>query len=189
MVWIVKAGDTCRTAEGFNESTVFMYVDTRGQILIFGEVSQDDNSLIEYEIPAPVHFYCCPPELREHCRPEDMKAILIQMGVREASWSWGTAVRAFLLSADVYDDADLENIKKCWNAAPICTSVVIIFWQRYMCKLADALPDGDAMDWILAWMPLMADRTLPGELLSTMQRCGWILIDSIEAGKRRSFSI
>ncbi|CAE7883049.1 unnamed protein product [Symbiodinium sp. KB8] len=30
----------------------------------------------------------------------------------------------------------LEGVKKCWESAPICTSVVINFWQRYLEKLA-----------------------------------------------------
>jgi hypothetical protein len=185
MVWIVETGEACRTAEGFKEAQLLIYVDARGQIMIFGEVSQEDLSLHEYESPTQAQLFCCPPELREQCRLEDMTRIVMQMRNREASWSWGTAVRAFLLSADVSDDADLESIKRCWKSDPICTSVVITFWQRYMCKLADSLPDGDAMDWILEWMPLMADRALPGELMSTMERCGWIVMDSIQESKNR----
>jgi hypothetical protein len=117
-----------------------------------------------------------------------MTRIVMQMRNREASWSWGTAVRAFLLSADVSDGVDLETIKKCWKSDPICTSVVISFWQRYMCKLADSIPDADAMDWILEWMPIMADRALPGELMSKMEKCGWIVMDSLQEGRNRAHS-
>jgi hypothetical protein len=187
MVWIVETGEACRSAEGFKETELLMYVNARGQIMIFGEVSEEDNSLRQYESAAQAQLFCCPPELREQCSLEDMNKIVMQMRHREASWSWGTAVRAFLLSADLSEDADLENIKRCWKSDPICTSVVIIFWQRYLCKLADSL-DEDAMDWILEWMPLKADRALPGELMSTMEKCGWIVIDSIQDDRNRSHS-
>jgi hypothetical protein len=185
-VWIVKTGESRRDAEGFNETDVLLYVNARGQIIVFGEVA--DDSLDQYEMHTQAQLFCCPPDLREQCFEKDMDKILAQMRKGKASWSWGTAVRAFLLSADVSDSADLEKIKRCWKADPICTSVVIIFWQKYMCKLADSLPDSDAMEWILAWMPLMADRALPGELMSTMQRCGWTVMDSIQEGRQRSHS-
>ncbi|CAK0857309.1 unnamed protein product, partial [Prorocentrum cordatum] len=31
----------------------------------------------------------------------------------------------------------------------------------------------DALDYICRWLPLKADRSLPGTLLQTMERCGW----------------
>lgn len=62
---------------------------------------------------------------------------------------------------------------------PICTSVVIMFWQRWLCKLASVLAaqqetaEETSSDLILQWFPLKADRSLPGPLLDTMLRCGW----------------
>jgi hypothetical protein len=184
-LYIVQTGESCRKAEGFCEKELLMYIDSWGQIMICGEINQCDNGLEKYETPTPAQFFCCPPELREQCCSEDMEKILRQMRKREANWSWGTAVRAFLFSADVSDDANLESIKACWEAAPICTTVIIGFWQRYMCKLADEI-DEDAMEWITPWMPLMADRTLPGQLMSTMEMCGWVILDSIQESNYRS---
>jgi hypothetical protein len=192
MLWIVQTGESSRQSEGFQETDLIMCVNRKGQILIIGEHAQDQKGLLRYDKPTPAQLFCCPPELRAHCRLDMMYEVLAQLRNREANWSWGTAVRAFLFSADVSADKDsddmLEEIKHCWNSDPICTSIVIIFWQQYMCKLADYHEDGHAMDWILQWMPVKADRALPGELLSTMQKCGWDVIDTIDEGKNRASS-
>jgi len=193
-LWVVRTGESCRDAEGFHETDLLLYMDKAGKILIIGEVSLGDESrdLYQYEKPATAQLFRCPPDLRSHCRLDIMYKVLAEMRDREANWSWGTAVRAFLFSADVSEGRDsdemLTNIKKCWQSNPICTTVVIIFWQQYMCKLADLVGDSHAMDWILQWMPVKADRALPGELLSTMERCGWEVIDSIKDGRTRAHS-
>eukprot|EP00439_Symbiodinium_sp_Y106_P035215 s275_g4.t1 len=140
----------------------------------------------------------------------------------------------------------LEGVKKCWESAPICTSVVINFWQRYLEKLAchsfllqpdpslgagfnpgdkisywdlscgtwvngfvkERVVDGQgdvavayhldikpsanpqyvrrrlneetvatkAVDMIRRYVPLKADRALPGDLMRSMQRCYWSCI-------------
>jgi len=107
----------------------------------------------------------------------------------QASWSWSTAMRAVLLSANIpsYNSSHactLDDIRECWLSDPICTSVVIVFWQRYLCQFAEEYnkmmshqAPTDALDWIYQYMPLKADRTLPGDLLSTLSRSGWAVID------------
>jgi hypothetical protein len=192
MLWIVTTGESCRAAEGFNETDHLMYVNRMGHVLLIGEIAKDKSvTLLKYDMPMRVQLFCCPEELKTHSRPDIMDGVLAKLKKREASWSWGTAIRAFLFSADVSEhrDADemLEEIKRCWKSDPICTSVIIIFWQQYMCELADYHADGHAMDWILQWMPVKADRALPGELLSTMQKCGWEVIESID-GRNRAAS-
>jgi hypothetical protein len=190
MLFRVRTGESSRGSEGFHETEVLMYVNRRGQILICGEVG--GKNLIQYETPVRAQIFCCPAELRAYCRLDIMYEVLAQMRDIEASWSWGTAVRAFLFSADVSEDKDsddmLEEIQRAWKSDPICTSVIIIFWQQYICRLADIEEDCHPMDWILQWMPLRADRALPGDLLSTMQKCGWDVIDYVDAAKARAGS-
>eukprot|EP00427_Karlodinium_veneficum_P028621 CAMPEP_0169200106 /NCGR_PEP_ID=MMETSP1016-20121227/9696_1 /TAXON_ID=342587 /ORGANISM="Karlodinium micrum, Strain CCMP2283" /LENGTH=256 /DNA_ID=CAMNT_0009276941 /DNA_START=249 /DNA_END=1016 /DNA_ORIENTATION=+ len=183
MLWVVRTGESCRDAEGFHETDLLLYVSKEGHILILGEVAQisegcqGQKSLFQYEKPTRAQLFRCPRDLRSRCRLDIMYEVLAQMRDREASWSWGTAVRAYLFTANVSEgqdyDAMLSEIKRCWKVDPICTSVVITFWQQYMCKLAELHVDSHAMDWILRWMPVKADRALPGELLSTMEKCGW----------------
>jgi len=113
------------------------------------------------------------------------------MKAQQASWSWSTAVRAFLLPPGVMTNnstssPSLQEIQDCWKAEPICTSVVIAFWQRYMCKLAERgypFTDVSAMELILKWMPLKADRVLPGELLNTLRLCKWGHIERLHPAK------
>jgi hypothetical protein len=123
-----------------------------------------------------------------------MQEVLEKMRSSDASWSWSTAVRAFLFSADVSEDHEssansMREIRACWKSDPICTSVVIVFWQKYLCKLAELHTGSDAMDWILRWMPVKADRALPGELLSAMERCGWIVVETLQQNRVRASSI
>lgn len=194
MLWIVRTRESCRDADGYTEANYIMYVDGRGHVQLLG--AQETHQLTKYDSATEVQLFCCPPELRMHLRWDLMNEVLQSMRESEANWSWNTAVRAFLFSADVSevqeeDSADdvLSSIRKCWKSSPICTSVVIIFWQKYLCRLADQHPDTHALDWIVSWMPVKADRALPGELLSAMERCGWLVVDTLHEGRARSASI
>merc|ERR1712194_200589 len=88
------------------------------------------------------------------------------------------------LASDLGSGQVLEEIRACWDEEPICTSVVVTFWQRYLCKLAQAaiITRGCLVDpakLVLKWMPLKADRVLPGELFTTMQACGWVMLSQV----------
>merc|ERR1740130_2021381 len=103
-----------------------------------------------------------------------MTQVLSDMKDNEASWSHFTAALAVLASAKlesaegVQPEQTMEMVRGCWKREPICTSVVIIFWQRYLCELV-AGSEQQALDLILRWMPLKADRGLPGDLLGAMR--------------------
>merc|ERR1711953_1473143 len=88
-----------------------------------------------------------------------------------------TAIRALFRSAYINKDSQeaIAETRACWANAPICTSVVVTFWQRYLCHWSDKLKleneiNVDAMKLIRRWMPLKADRTLPGDLLAALLR-------------------
>lgn len=111
-----------------------------------------------------------------------------------ANWSWTTAARAVLRADDHLNECNdkgqlLQEIQDCWAMDPICTSVVIHFWQRCLCKLATIMGNprhgtkSKPVDLILHWLPLKADRSLPGILLDTMRRCGWTKRTFIAAGQ------
>jgi len=126
-------------------------------------------------------------ELRSRLCLDLMGEVVCEMMARNASWSLTTAARAVLTSAKVTIDKTpaevMEEIFQSWEAEPICTSIVISFWQRYLCKLAGvARGKGNpqtAVSLIIKWMPLKADRGLPGELLRTMQSVGWVLMTQV----------
>lgn len=188
VLWKVKTMESKREEEGFHETDHFIFVDEAGRIYIIGEEPTTHHKLYKFEEPEQVEVFQCPLALRMNFRLDIMQKVLGQMKMHEASWSWSTAVRAILMSAEVSDDLPwkgaLDQIRQSWEAAPICTSVVIIFWQRYLCMVAEMSnstisPDRakvNPLDWIVNWMPLRGDRTLPGELLSTLRVHGWVVI-------------
>merc|ERR1719181_863840 len=101
-----------------------------------------------------------------------MTRVLADMKVHEASWSHVTVARAMFSSARLTSagsqlpEQTLNTVKACWEREPICTSVVITFWQRYLCEVAasqDQSPQ-QTLESIMRFMPLKADRGLPGDL-------------------------
>lgn len=196
VLWRVRTLESTRNEEGFHESDHLLYVEEKtGRILVVAE--EHCNQFNKFVQPERVDIWQCPSNLRKCFRIDIMNNVLEDMRQNEASWSWSTAVRAFLFSAEVSENSHkasmLQDIQQCWGAEPICSSLIVVFWQRYLCGLADlynAIPgrlsaeveagitiaEVDALDWILEWMPLKGDRALPGELLSTMQQCGWVLV-------------
>lgn len=120
-----------------------------------------------------------PAELRSQLRMDCIDAVLADMVSCEASWSLTTAFRAVTRSAKLSRRRDLlGKVQGYWESAPICTSVVTSFWQRYLCSYAHATGQRET-DLILKWMPLKADRVLPGELIDTMRSCGWCNIKRV----------
>jgi hypothetical protein len=190
VLWAVNTMESCRAHAGYHETEYLMFLDQAGRILLQGEYQHGDDGpkLLKYEEDTPVLLFQSPSELRDNFRQHLFQEALESMRKSQASWSWATAVKAFLLSAEMQTQhldsrrASLEGVKQCWNANPICTSVVIECWQQYLCGLADECnanrlpnePASHALDWICQWMPLKADRALPGDLISTLQQCNWV---------------
>lgn len=64
----------------------------------------------------------------------------------------------------------LESLKRGWSKPPICTSLPIQVWQRYL--LATTPSEEEWPSRVLTWMPLRSDRTLPGELFQNLLTIG-----------------
>lgn len=202
VLWLVKTMESTRNTEGFHESLHLVHVDGRtGRLLVVAE--ELNNQFLKYEQPEKIEVWQCPAALRKSFRADVMNHVLWDMKQNEASWSWSTAVRAYLLSADMSsptkgnEDSMMQDLQQCWGAEPICSSLIVVFWQRYLCALADMYnsrpsPNAteiDALDWILQWMPLKSDRALPGELMSSMQQCGWTQILQVpQVGRQRTWT-
>lgn len=139
--------------------------------------------------PEIVEIWQSPYELRSSLRPDLMHECIQQMYGFNQQWSELTAIKAVFKSARVYREDGAETLRKIqnsWTQKPICTSVAVIFWQRYLCKLAEhcsgqynSRQAHAAWDLILRWMPLMADCVLPGDLTSVLREVGWVCITSI----------
>jgi len=111
-------------------------------------------------------------------------------------WSLRTGARGFFsrrntscgLDPDDYPDPNsrrelLQEIHKRWESRPICTSVIIMVWQRYFEMIAGRGPQAEdaAVQNILRWMPLFSDKTLPSALIKELSKCGWVIRGNLDA--------
>lgn len=124
-----------------------------------------------------------PTELRRQLRPEVVAAVVREMQGNKQSWSLATGVRATMRPSAVRlqgrDGAQLlREIKDAWDEAPICTSVAVAFWQRVLCHFAQATGQAE-LDLILRWMPVMADRCLPSDLVEALRKCGFAPLERL----------
>lgn len=174
-IWRVPTIESTRSAEGLHRCDMLVHIRSDGTMVLLGEIAiTDENTLDFSQIDEEVvEVWQSPAELRSQLRVDCMNAVLADMVSCEASWSLTTAFRAVTRSAKLSRRRDLlGKVQGYWDSAPICTSVVISFWQRYLCAVAHATGQRET-DLIMKWMPLKADRVLPGELLDTMRSCGW----------------
>merc|ERR1712137_1264476 len=184
-LWLVCTVESTRQERGLHGADTLIYVHpiTR-RLVIFGEVG-DSGNIILCPNAVEVELWQCPNELRAHPNHTLMTEVLKDMKANEADWSGLTVARAVLKSSNVVAERTaeltMEKVRACWVGEPICTSVVIIFWQRYLCRLVNDTGNRSAVesDLILKWMPLMADRVLPGEMLSMLREVGWTNIISV----------
>merc|ERR1711862_166043 len=106
------------------------------------------------------------------------------------AWSIATGARGFFnrrnnscrLQNENYPDPAsrrelLDELHKRWENRPICTSVVIMVWQKYFEMIAGKGPQATdaAIQNILRFMPLLSDKTLPSALIKELSTCGWVI--------------
>jgi hypothetical protein len=173
----VRIVECSRDTEGLYEGDLVLCVDEAGRVRLYGELKDDD--IFYYDGFDEVHIWQAPSVFRKrNFRVDLMNEVLFEMRSNQQNWSWSTAVKAFLVSGFISNHGaaplSMKELEDSWRAQPICTSIVVIFWQRYLAELA-SLKSVDQLDLILQYMPLRADRVLPSELLSTMLSRGWSL--------------
>lgn len=175
-IWKVPTIESTRSAVGLHQCEMLVHIRPDGRFVLLGEFAFTNKGVLEFcQIDEEaVEVWQSPPEIRSQLSMECVRDVLTDMKSCEASWSLTTAARAVFKSAKLSKRRDLlRKVEGYWDSAPICTSVVIAFWQRYLCNFAQATGQRET-DLILKWMPLKADRVLPGELINTMQACGWV---------------
>lgn len=186
-IWSVKTLESTRDAEGLYEVNSLLYVDPESQGIVL--LGQDDCSGdVRVTTGEEVVVWHPPAELRSELKTSIMSEVVEDMKVFDKGWSLLTAVRSVFFSAaiaSIGDESELmADIRSSWTAEPICTSIVVVFWQRYLTKVArattecdfdsgDTQVDAQAVDSIRRFMPLKADRVLPGDLHNALSRCGW----------------
>jgi len=186
-LYMVSIVECCRNAQGLTENDLVLSIEASGRICMVGDYSREKctqgGDVILYQEHKELLVWRSPARFRgEHFRFDVMNTVLDEMRSIQQSWSWSTALRAVFLSSEISSEPTktltLDEIQNSWKAEPICTSVIVIFWQRYLHKLAalqSTEPDSVGYKLILQFMPIRADRVLPGELLSSMLSTGWSL--------------
>jgi len=188
-IWRVHTMESTRSEQGLHEAEMLLYVDrATGQLVLIGELQSSGTLVItEHE---GVELWQSPAELRCQIRIDLMAHVLSDMKRNEASWSHVTVARALISSAQLTSgpgrpEETMQLVRECWKREPICTSVVIVFWQRYLCEFAACVEEKEenltqsTLDMIMRWMPLKSDRGLPGDLLGAMRTVGWVTVAQV----------
>lgn len=185
-IWRIPTIESTRANTGLHLSQMLAHVECgTGRLILIGEIAGVDPrgalSSIENEV---AELWQSPTELRFGLCTMMMSEALRDMLECQSSWSLTTAARAVFKSAELCWSNDevsfVSGVEDSWETAPICTSVVISFWQRYLCKYA-RLKGQSEMSMILKFMPVKADRGLPGELIAAMKKCGWRRTNCVES--------
>lgn len=188
-IWVVRTLESTRDVEGLYEADTFFQIDSASAcIVLLGQLDKTD--VLSVTSGEAVEVWQPPHEVRSMFMTNVMLDVIADMKKVDASWSIATALRAVLMSAKMVDSVDndqvMKDIQSSWAVEPICTSVVIVFWQRYLTRLAqvqvtsmtsgapaEGLAESRAVEFIQKLMPLKADRGLPGDLQTAMTSCGW----------------
>eukprot|EP00931_Biecheleriopsis_adriatica_P074523 TRINITY_DN4855_c0_g1_i1.p1 TRINITY_DN4855_c0_g1~~TRINITY_DN4855_c0_g1_i1.p1 ORF type:complete len:664 (-),score=127.46 TRINITY_DN4855_c0_g1_i1:21-1985(-) len=142
-LWLVRTMESTRREAGLWECNSVVYIcPSSRRLILVGEVELDGD-VCAFDSQENVEIWQSPHELRVDLNVEVMGRILADMRKNQASWSATTAARAVLTSAKIPQKPDplqtMEDVASCWDRAPICTSVVISFWQRYLQAIAALL--------------------------------------------------
>jgi len=189
-LWRVFTIDCSRQSRGLHEAESLLYVERcSGRLIFAGEVGCDaEISLNEVEA---VELWQSPRKLRESLRFDLMQDVVADMReLKGFDWSAETVARAVVKSsravAKPTHAETMQKIVEYWEKAPICTSVVVMFWQRYLLKLSGVVMSKkgaehkvEPAELVMRWMPLKADRVLPGDLLTTLKSVGWVCMAQI----------
>jgi len=182
-IWLVRVLECTRSRANLHVAELLLHVDQEtGSLVLLGELLDAECHVDTTE--QQVELWHSPDPLRK-----TFSEVLFTDALQETladdgkAWSWTTAARCMLRptqSLGMEDDTDLvvQEIRAGWAAEPICTSVVISFWQRYLFKLAEShgpseISSAKKAELVMQFLPLRADSCLPGDVMRVMQKCGW----------------
>eukprot|EP00747_Dinoflagellata_sp_TGD_P065949 gnl/TRDRNA2_/TRDRNA2_154582_c0_seq1.p1 gnl/TRDRNA2_/TRDRNA2_154582_c0~~gnl/TRDRNA2_/TRDRNA2_154582_c0_seq1.p1 ORF type:complete len:373 (+),score=49.22 gnl/TRDRNA2_/TRDRNA2_154582_c0_seq1:72-1190(+) len=193
-VWLVPTMESTTTKAGLYETHMVLAADRKsGKLVVIAELDSD-RELGVLSGREAVEIWTSPAQLRAQVRDDRVAEVRDDMhadGAGEENWSLTTALSAIFRKANSFNNTVanpsllLEEIQECWDSQPICTSVPIIFWQRFICLLAEE-QSLSAVDLIMKWMPMKADRAMPADLLDTFRKCGWSMLDSVQKNPEHS---
>mmetsp|Transcript_29893 Transcript_29893/g.58685 ORF Transcript_29893/g.58685 Transcript_29893/m.58685 type:complete len:543 (-) Transcript_29893:214-1842(-) len=194
-IWRVATLECTRSVAGMHSAEMLLAVTPRDrQLRILGELDKTGQVTVCFGM---VELWQSPEDVRAALCADLVNSIVAGLSASQACWSATTAIRAAVMSSEPVEKSTavetLQEIQACWYKPPICTSVVITFWQQYLCLLVARSPLDcldmehrsstsfsanavEAVGLIYKFMPLLADRTLPGDLVRSMRDCGWVCL-------------
>jgi len=182
-IWLLRVLECTRSRANLHVAELLLHADVdTGSLVLLGELSDSECHVDTTE--QQVELWHSPDPLRK-----TFSEALFTDALRETladdskGWSWTTAARCLLrparsLGTEEDTNRVVQEVRAGWAAEPICTSVVIALWQRYLFKLAEShgpaeIRSAKAAELVMQWMPLRADSCLPGDVMKVMQQCGW----------------
>jgi len=184
-LWKLRTLESTRSKSGLHFADLLLrYDDQSGRLILVGELSIDSTNLSIIDSEA-VDVWQSPPALRNNFRLDLMEQVVADMKDKQVDWSFVTAAWALLSVFHSPEKSSngksLQEIQDSWDLSPICTTVVIVFWQRYLLGLANESNflrghenQEDSVKMILQWMPLNAYGVLPGTLTKVLCDSGWV---------------
>jgi hypothetical protein len=169
-----------------------------GEALFVADMPHGSDE-IELADPMPVKLLLHPFRPGHAGSPLDLtmfREAVEECAVGSKAWSLKTAAKGmtrrrkagFVMDESNYPDPEsraelLDEIHRRWKGKPICTSVIIKVWQRYLEIAAGGDPDASdlAAQYILRFMSLWSDSTLPSGLLKELSMCNWVLRGNVDA--------
>mmetsp|Transcript_41422 Transcript_41422/g.95257 ORF Transcript_41422/g.95257 Transcript_41422/m.95257 type:complete len:258 (+) Transcript_41422:87-860(+) len=170
-LWMVKTAESCRDHDGLHEAYSLIYVEPgSNRFILLGEL---DEAMCEFTLNnEALEVWQSPAMMRRTMKANLVLDVLAEMREQTDNWSFLTAAKAVIMGSACSNQLGLSEIEDCWHTPPICTSIAIVFWQRYLCKFGQLMSQ-DPCSLILQFMPLKADRALPSEVLRSMESTGW----------------
>jgi hypothetical protein len=181
-------------------ATTYFTRDPEGAVHLVADCPDDEDVLCVAEKPVSFKVLLHPfrsefgnPELDYdifHSVIEEGAADSKQYGKMTAVKAWianhmgpGLIAKTGVLNPACYQDLKsrqrlLSAVHKSWCEAPICSSVAIKTWQKYLEASSDS-PDEAAQN-IVDCMPCLCHRTLPSVLVKTLSSGGWILRSTLD---------
>lgn len=198
-VWAVDTIESTQGSVGeetwwYPTTTFFQHCPSSGQLHLVADLPPGSLVLERASTPVPTKLLLHPFRSDEGALDLDDAAFQEviekasgqsrQYGKRTAVKSavGGLVKRGFIGASEDYPSAGdrarlLQEIRRSWRNKPICASVAIKCWQQYF-ERTSSTPD-EAVQYMLAYMPHWCHLSTPSAMVTSLTRCGWVLLEHI----------
>jgi len=200
-VWACKTIESTGLEEGheyhWHSAYTFFSRDKHSKTLeLVGDITEGDDEVCVAEEPVRCKVLLHP--LRTEFGGQGLdgdifRKIVHELEIVSKAWSISTCTKAFLsrmfftwqggINPENYKTEKakedlMESLQNSWVIAPICASVPVKVWQRYIQETS--VDTVAAADLILSNMPLHCQCVVPSIMIKRLSEEGWVLIDNLE---------